>query len=445
MRLPAYYTPRPTRGKYGILTGMETGAAATGNGNAEELLTSLVQGLRARGLIRTPAVERAFLDVPRGLFLPNLPPEQAYADEAIPTKVRDGVAISSSSQPAVMAIMLEQLGLEPGHRVLEIGAGTGYNAALMAHLIGEEGRVVALDIDEDIVEGARAHLDAAGFGRVEVVRGDGAAGYPAAAPYDRIILTVSSSDIAPAWVEQLKPGGRLLLPLSMRGAQQIVAFEERAGRLESVSVRSGGFMPLRGELADARTNVDLDVDLAPGYRLSSSDGRPVDALKVAGWLGDPARDGPAGFEVSPGEIYASLILWLSLHDSATCGLSASGEAADRGIVPCVFLWGGQWRTCSTAGVLSEGGLCVLARPPDRPRPESGVGGADRFELWLRSFGSDDSLEERLSAHIGAWDAAGRPSPEALRIVAYPREAVVQPAGGEVVIENPHSRLVLRWE
>ncbi len=108
-----------------------TGAAELHQALVDQLLAMRSADSRAR-LIRSPAVEAAFRAAPRHLFLPEVPVEQVYRDEAIVTKRQDGVPISSSSQPAIMAIMLEQLALEPGHRVLEIGAGTGYNAALLA-------------------------------------------------------------------------------------------------------------------------------------------------------------------------------------------------------------------------------------------------------------------------------------------------------------------------
>src|SRR5512145_786275 len=168
----------------------------------------LVDELVAREWIRSPAVEAAFRTVPRHLFLPGLAVEDVYRDQVIITKRLDGEAVSSSSQPQIMAIMLEQLGLEPGHRVLEIGAGTGYNAGLMAHIVGERGQVTTIDIDADLVADARQHLDAAGCQRVRVVHADGGFGHPEGAPYDRIILTVSAGDLAPAWCEQLGPAGR---------------------------------------------------------------------------------------------------------------------------------------------------------------------------------------------------------------------------------------------
>src|SRR5258705_1075533 len=137
--------------------------------DAGALHRALVDGPVSRRCITDPRVEAAFRAVPRHLFLSSLAPEEAYRNVAIPTKLVDGEAVSSSSQPEIMATMLEQLGLEPGHTVLEIGAGTGYNAALMAHIVGEEGAVVTVDIDQDLVDGARDHLATAGFDRVRVV------------------------------------------------------------------------------------------------------------------------------------------------------------------------------------------------------------------------------------------------------------------------------------
>src|SRR5262245_20506986 len=111
----------------------------------------------------------------------------------------NGEVVSSSSQPEIMAIMLEQLDVRPGHRVLEIGAGTGYNAALLAHLVGGTGRVTAVDIDGDIVAAARVHLAAAGISGGQLVCADGWACVPEDGPYDRIVLTVGAHDISPAW------------------------------------------------------------------------------------------------------------------------------------------------------------------------------------------------------------------------------------------------------
>ena len=188
----------------------------------EDLATRVVTANR----IGSGRVATALRAVPRHLFLPDLPPEATYADDAIVTK-RDqgGQAISSSSQPAIMAIMLDQLDLAPGQRVLEIGAGTGYNAALISHIVGASGQVTSIDIDPELVGTAREHLASAGFAAVTVASADGAGGYPEHAPYDRIIATVGVSDLAGPWLEQAAPGARIVVPLDVRGTQVAVAFE----------------------------------------------------------------------------------------------------------------------------------------------------------------------------------------------------------------------------
>src|SRR3954447_7009598 len=145
-----------------------------------QLRAALVEALRQAGHVRSERVAAAFEAVPRHVFLPGMDAERAYRDEAHPTKWdADGRPVSSSSQPAIMAIMLEQLAVEPGRRVLEIGAGTGYNAALLAHLTGRDGSVVSVNIDAEVVDAARAHLAACGAGGVDVVHADGGFGWPA--------------------------------------------------------------------------------------------------------------------------------------------------------------------------------------------------------------------------------------------------------------------------
>src|SRR5215472_11009728 len=139
-------------------------------GGPDAARARLVDELRDSGRLTSRAVEAAFRAVPRHVFLPEMVATEAYQDEAFVVKTGDdGMPVSSSSQPAIMAIMLEQLGLARGNRVLEIGAGTGYNAALMAFLVGTGGSVVTVDIDADLAARARAKLVAAGYARVLVV------------------------------------------------------------------------------------------------------------------------------------------------------------------------------------------------------------------------------------------------------------------------------------
>lgn len=139
----------------------------------------MVDQLIKWGSLRTPRVEAAMRAVPRHVFVSDAPIEAAYAHDGVVTHPgADGRPRSMASAPAIVAQMLEQLDVQPGHRVLEIGAGTGYNAALLAHLAGPDGDVRTIDIDEDVVDAARSGLADAGYGNVHVVCGDGEYGHP---------------------------------------------------------------------------------------------------------------------------------------------------------------------------------------------------------------------------------------------------------------------------
>jgi protein-L-isoaspartate(D-aspartate) O-methyltransferase len=210
-----------------------------------------VTALEAAGQIETPSVRAAFLEVPRELFVPEFAAREGldavYRDEAIITQ-RDehGAPTSSSSQPAIMALMLERLDLSEGQRVLEIGAGTGYNAALLSRIVGPRGRVVSIELDRELARRARIALAGAGH-RLRVVCRDGRLGFADAAPYDRIIVTASVHELQRAWWEQLAPGGLLEVPLRLtsNGAQAIPTLRKEGRELRSISVLTGGFMPLR--------------------------------------------------------------------------------------------------------------------------------------------------------------------------------------------------------
>jgi len=412
--------------------------------DASTLRQALVDELESKGQISTSQVEVAFRAVPRHLFVPGTPLEEAYSDRVIPTKRLGDKLISSSSQPAIMAIMLEQLGLEPGHRVLEIGAGTGYNAALISRIVGETGRVVTVDIDEDIVASAREHLAAGGFDNVQVVCSDGGYGHAGAAPYDRIILTVGASDIAPAWWEQLKPGGRLVLPLGIKGEQQLsVAFERTNDHLASLSIEDCGFMTLRGALA-APIVIRMQLGPDPGLFMDLAIGDSVDAGKIYEWLTSSSTDWETGVQVMLHEIFGGLRLWLALHEPDMAVLTATGDMVERDIVPPLMSFGGQWKSVSTSVLISKSGLAALMRPPGQPvrvydacdpSPEPSFG------LFVRQFGADESLARRLIGQVQAWNKAGRPSSKDWRIRAYPKPSDYAPSTNEQVIEKQWTLLV----
>ena len=394
--------------------------------------------------ITMPRVEAAFRAVPRHLFVPGAPLERVYSDDAVITKRQDGVPVSSSSQPAIMAIMLEQLDLQPGHTVLEIGAGTGYNAALLAHIVGDKGQVVTMDIDRDLVDAARAHLSAAGYDGVEAACGDGALGYPKAAPYDRIILTVGAWDILPAWRKQLKPGGRLLLPLSIKGGiQKSIAFEEIDGHLESASVKGCGFMYLRGEFAHERWT---PIGPEPVLVIAVHDAVEFDAETVYRLLTGSYVDEPTGVEIATSELEGTG-LWVTLHESGTCTVMAEGEAAESGIVPGIPMTYSPGGTayCGVRGVLSTAGLCLMTRLPGLPTQDAKPEPDETTEMYVRTYGRDPDLSRRLIESIRAWDRQGRTGTLAPEIRAYPVEADYASEKDEIVVSKRWTKLVVTLE
>lgn len=235
----------------------------------KELRVRLVEQLVADGNLRSDSWRRAFESVPRHVFVPAFyrqarQPGQferissenpatysdwinsVYDDDVLFTQIDStGAATSSSTTPGLMALMLEALDLKDGMKVLEIGTGTGYNAALLCHRLGSE-HITSVDIDRELIDISRERLSSLGYSpRLEV--GDGIKGYEPNAPYDRIISTVAVPSIPASWVAQARHGGRILANLYR---------ELGAGALASVTVDNGaavgrflpeygGFMPIR--------------------------------------------------------------------------------------------------------------------------------------------------------------------------------------------------------
>lgn len=406
--------------------------------DAQALREALVDTLVAGGSIRSPRVETAFRAVPRHLFV-DRPPPLAYRNQVIPTRFVRGVPVSSASQPAMMAIMLEQLGLEPGQRVLEIGTGTGYNAALMAHIVGREGEVVSVEIDDGLAVEARGRLAATGCAAT-VITADGGYGWSARAPYDRIVLTAAAWDILPAWCEQLAPSGRLLLPLSLRAAARSVAFERAGDHLVSISVQDCDFVWLRGALAGPGQRLPLGPE--DGLSIWFADGAPADVGAAYDLLAGGMRASPTTVSATVREVWSGLMLWLALDDPALCEVFAIGDRTGDDVVPYLFGVAGSF--CRTAGLFEDGRFCLLSRPPDRKVPATPPPPPTPFELYLRSAGLDDRLAHRLLARIVAWDAAGRPSTRGLRIRAWPVDAspVAEPSAR--VLVKRWTRLMVDW-
>jgi protein-L-isoaspartate(D-aspartate) O-methyltransferase len=376
--------------------------------------------------VRTAAVEAAMRAVPRHLFVPEASLERAYGPESVVThRDADGVAISSASGPGVVAVMLEQLDVRPGHRVLEIGAGTGYNAACLAALAGPSGQVTAVDIGADIAAGARRSLAAAGFESVRVVHGDGEGGYPPGAPYDRIIVTAGAWDVPPAWREQLAPGGRLVVPLRMRGVTRSVALELDGDVWRSVSITDCGFMPMRGPGAVEERNVELPV--GSGVRIRVDDGQPFDVEALGAALRTPPATSWSQVVV-PWKPLDHLDFWLAGAPAPLCRVIVLTRALEAGLVAPVYSWGSMG--CYTADSFAY----LIRRPADSGTDQEMV------ELGACAYGPGaERLASEVAGRVWAWGRA-RDTLGALRIEVHPAGSAAGPA--MIVADKRHSTVLV---
>jgi protein-L-isoaspartate(D-aspartate) O-methyltransferase len=352
--------------------------------------------LKAAGAITSPAVERAFRTAERhrlletfyhrtdrgteGRFItfqhdPGHPrPDHLaliYADTVLATRFIDGLPASSTSQASLVAAMLELLDLSAGLNILEIGAGTGYNAALMAEIVGDQRLVVTVDVLEDVVDQTRRLLAEAGYPQIQVLLRDGFEGVPERAPFDRIVATVGCSDLSPRWVEQLAPGGSMLVPVEQATGHPLVLVTKQDGTLRGRMVLRTGFMPVRGPLhiedlwargVVVRDQAELVHEPDSGPRFAARPpGEPMD-------LTDDETD---------------FLFFLGLEDRRACW-APQGPALSEG----------------------SGGWAALA--PDG--------------IW---WWKDASLAGELDRHYRDWDALGRPALEDYQVSFVP----VDQAGG----------------
>jgi protein-L-isoaspartate(D-aspartate) O-methyltransferase len=393
-----------------------------------ELVDKLVAQRGELNGVLSSEVQAALRTVPRHLFLPGVPLEAAYANDSIVTK-RDehGISISSVSAPAIIAMMLDQLQVKPGHRVLEIGSG-GYNAALLAELVGADGEVTTVDIDPDIVDRARSCLAAAGYPRINVVLADAEDGVPGYAPYDRVVVTVGAWDIPPAWSDQLAGGGRIVVPLRMRGLTRSIVFERDGGHLVSQAYELCGFVPMQGVGENRECLVLLHGDEV-GLRVDER--QPVDAALLRDALFAPRVEAWSGVEVGGMEPFDDLDLWLGTAADDFCFLVAKQTAIDSGLVASSTRMGAK--TVVAGGTFA---YRATARPIS---PDTG-----RYEFGVYAHGPD---AENLAGHfvdlIRTWDRDHRFGPGP-RIEVHPAATPDAELPDGRVIDKRHTRVVISW-
>lgn len=238
-----------------------------------QMRQQLVDSLLQFGALHSTALQQAFLSIPREAFVPQFYEQdmtsrtmawklvgahqmrrehylaEVYRDQPLVTKIDERRwPVSSSSQPSAMAKMLEALAVKPGQRVLEIGTGSGYNAALLAHLTGDPRTVVTIEQDANLATHALHALEQVIGPGITVITGDGFAGWKPEAPYDRLIATASASTLPSAWLEQLRPGGKLVMDLQGTLASGFLVVEKTiAGMTGSFLPEPLYFMPLETE------------------------------------------------------------------------------------------------------------------------------------------------------------------------------------------------------
>jgi protein-L-isoaspartate(D-aspartate) O-methyltransferase len=203
----------------------------------------MIRHLISAGYIRTPEVERAMRSVPREKFVPESIAKDAYVDSPLP--IGQGQTISA---PHMVAIMQEELELRPNLKVLEIGAGSGYHAAVTAEIVKPNGRVFTIERVPELVEMARKNIEASGYSDlVEVILGDGSKGLVKEAPFDRIFVAAGAPEVPKPLTDQLSEGGIMLIPVGNRYLQDLIKVRKKKGKL--VEERKGGciFVPLIGE------------------------------------------------------------------------------------------------------------------------------------------------------------------------------------------------------
>ena len=193
--------------------------------------------IAARG-VRDPRVLRAMRTVPRHLFVPASYEGAAYRDGPLP--IGHGQTIS---QPYIVALMTELLDISPGDRVLEVGAGSGYQAAVLATLGAE---VITIERIPEVAALAEENLRKAGVQRVRVVVADGSEGYPPGAPYQAVLVTAATPRVPEPLISQMAEGGRLVAPVGGRDVQELVRLVKREGRVESTFFGGVVFVPLLG-------------------------------------------------------------------------------------------------------------------------------------------------------------------------------------------------------
>ncbi|MFF1762296.1 methyltransferase, FxLD system [Streptomyces sp. NPDC058266] len=376
-------------------------------------------------------VQQALRAVPRHRYTPESPLRTAYhSNLAVVTEHNDlAQATSSVSAAWLQADMAEHLRLTEGMTVFE----GGYNAELIAYVVGPAGRVITVDLAPYVVRRTRRLTAEAGSGRVTAVlgpAGDGAAEHMPRGGFDASVITYNCWDIAPAWRDQLADGRYLVLPLEVHGYTRAIAFHKNGQVLRATDFTFCGFVRDRGPAARAVPTIDLaDGEL----QLRFPDGVPAEATGLDDALASPRHEVATGVSVAGNESFETLQLFLATTLPGFCRLARNRER-DSGITALP-------KRSDAAAITVHGSLAYLTHilVQDSPTPDQ-----RRSEFLAHGFGpSGPALAEQLAAAVRRWNvherAYGYPALEAHPAGTLDAEL---PAGH--VLDKTHSRLVWTW-
>jgi len=202
----------------------------------------LIEHWVSSGLVNDKKVIEAFKKVPRENFIKKEDLDEAYGDYPLP--IGSGQTIS---QPTTVMVMTQALELKEGDKVLEVGSGSGYQAAIIANIIGEKGKVISTEIVDDLVKFAQDNITKLVIKNVKIIKYDGSKGYEKEAPYDKIIVTAATPKIPKSLVNQLKENGIIVAPVGNMTEQIMVKARKKHGKLEEEKLGHFMFVPMKGK------------------------------------------------------------------------------------------------------------------------------------------------------------------------------------------------------
>ncbi|MFE4059378.1 methyltransferase, FxLD system [Streptomyces sp. NPDC059096] len=400
--------------------------ATVASDEAMRLRNKTVDQLKSDGVIVSPGVEAAMRKVPRHLAVPEASLDDAYSpyNAVITQEDEHGNHTSSVSAPQIQAMQLEQAGIRPGDTVLEIGT-SGPNAAYLAELVGPTGQVTTVDIDPAPADRAKRFLGETGYTNVNVVVADAENGVAKFAPYDAIVVTLGAWDIPPAWIDQLKDDGRLVVPLRINGLTRTYEFVRQADHLVATSAHVCGFVAAQG--AGSHTQQVMQLPGEEGVTLRFDEGLPANPSLLDGVLNTPRAETWTGVTVASQEPIGTLQMYLSTQVPTYCFMSTNGLTSGK-IGPT----GSSWSMVAIDG--PHFAYTVVRRDTEKKTAEYGV----------HAFGPEAAeFAERIAGILRTWGERIRGS-EGPRIAVYPAGTPDDRITGDRIIPKRHSRISISW-